>query len=279
LYGLPPGEYLVSATPSSSRAFGSAPTSTPRQGNAPTYYAGTAASGDAQRIVLDSGQETQASFALASARLSRLSGRVVSSQGQPVTAGSVRLIPRVGEVPPPRPPSGSAPTGFATLRAGGVIRITDVVPGRYLVLWNPSGRDPRMEIGRTEITVASEDIDNLTIVTARPAIARGRIVTDAGLPPPFKAQQVFIIEQSADPATAIPGNLATKINDDFSFEIGGVIDRTTIHVGVHSSEGLWTMRGLFAADGSDLTDSGMTVAPGEVAEGVRIVLARRVAPP
>jgi hypothetical protein len=281
LYGLAPGEYFVSATPLGSRGFGSAPTSTPRDGYTPTYYPGTVAAGDAQRIVLDSGRDTEVSFALVSTRLSRVSGRVLSSQGQPVTDGSVRLIRRNARVLASLPPRGSPPTGYAMLRSGGVFHITDVAPGRYLVVLNPggvAGRDPRMEIGRADITVSGEDVDNLTIVTVRPAIARGHIVTDAGVPPPFKARQVLIIERSADPAAAIPGNLATKINDDFSFEIGGVMDRTRIHVGILSSEGLWNMRGLFSADGSDLTETGLTVAPGEVAEGLRIVIAGRVAP-
>ena len=96
MYGLPPGEYYVSATlrntdvmmldaallggPSSG-----ASGSTPSSGYAPTYFPGTTAAANAQRVTVAIGQEAQnADFALSPVRLARISGTVMTSEGKPL---------------------------------------------------------------------------------------------------------------------------------------------------------------------------------------------------
>jgi protocatechuate 3,4-dioxygenase beta subunit len=115
LYGLPPGEYYVSAT------LGGAPivqmdsgavtemvtmrtvmaagpataaSSAPTSGYAPTYYPGTTTGAEAQRVALSLSQELQgADFALIPVRLATVSGTVINSGGTPVSGTMVNLTP------------------------------------------------------------------------------------------------------------------------------------------------------------------------------------------
>jgi protocatechuate 3,4-dioxygenase beta subunit len=112
LYGLPPGEYYVSATlggaPIMQMDGGAAGTvavrtamvagaaspsaSAPTSGYAPTYYPGTTTGADAQRLALSLSQELQgADFALVPVRLASVSGTVINSSGQPVQGTMVNL--------------------------------------------------------------------------------------------------------------------------------------------------------------------------------------------
>ena len=86
LYGLPPGDYFVSARPNGfSQLNARLATGDSDQGFAPTYYPGTPSITDAQQIALGVGQEVDGiSFALTPTRLSRISGRVI---GWPSTRG------------------------------------------------------------------------------------------------------------------------------------------------------------------------------------------------
>src|SRR5688572_17911160 len=110
LYGLPPGEYYVSATLRNAEVMvmdmalaGSAPAagSQPTSGYAPTYFPGTTTPTNAQRVTVTVGQEAQnTDFALAPVRLARISGSVTSSEGKPVEGAMISAAPlnRTAEV-------------------------------------------------------------------------------------------------------------------------------------------------------------------------------------
>jgi protocatechuate 3,4-dioxygenase beta subunit len=114
LYGLPPGEYYVSAslggapimqmdggggvtemvTVRSVMAGGGPASPPPTSGYAPTYYPGTTSGAEAQRLALNLSQELQgADFALIPVRLASISGTVINSGGQPVQGTMVNLTP------------------------------------------------------------------------------------------------------------------------------------------------------------------------------------------
>ena len=99
IYGLPPGEYYVSATLRggaqemvvAEMAMMAMATSTagssdaPRSGYAPTYYPGTPNGGEAQKLTLAVGQEAQnTDFGLVPVRLVKISGSVIGSDGRPL---------------------------------------------------------------------------------------------------------------------------------------------------------------------------------------------------
>src|SRR5262249_57465845 len=77
LFGLVPGQYVVSATVSGARAADVA-------GYAPTYYPGTANPAGAQFVTLGAAQVLAGvDITMAKARTARIAGKVLSAGGQP----------------------------------------------------------------------------------------------------------------------------------------------------------------------------------------------------
>ncbi len=111
LYGLPPGEYYVSATMRNTGAEfmaiemlaaeglrgggGAGPSgSTPTSGYAPTYFPGTPTASDAQKVTLIAGQENSSvDFALVAVRLAKVTGIVIGSDGKPLSGAMINLAP------------------------------------------------------------------------------------------------------------------------------------------------------------------------------------------
>src|SRR5918993_1893908 len=96
LFGLPPGEYYVSAMLRS----GGPEVTDPMgelSGYAATYYPGTTNIAEAQRVTLAVSQEnTGVHFGLIATRLVRVAGQVISSTGAPASNGMVMLAPVSG---------------------------------------------------------------------------------------------------------------------------------------------------------------------------------------
>ena len=94
LYGLPPGDYYVTASNRSNMMMMPGMNSTEPDGFAPTYYPGTPNIGEATRVSLKAGQEmTGANFALIVARMARVRGRALNSRGEPVDGAMLMLAP------------------------------------------------------------------------------------------------------------------------------------------------------------------------------------------
>ena len=142
IYGLPPGDYYVSATlrnmdvmamdmmgPMSPGGAIAGPTaSAPSSGYAPTYFPGTPSAADAQRISVAIGSEAQgADFALSAVRMARISGLVLNSEGRPVESAMVT------------PMSGRGLEGIPMFAGGartnreGAFTLMSVAPGDYIL--------------------------------------------------------------------------------------------------------------------------------------------------
>ena len=121
LHGLSPGEYYVSAQASFGTMFGQ---SDDRVGYATTYYPGTAATTDAQRVTVTIGQETaQVNFAMSSSRIATVSGTAVSSSGRPINRGFLGLASTVGGMP--------MMSLGTQLKPDGTFQFSNVTPGDY----------------------------------------------------------------------------------------------------------------------------------------------------
>src|SRR5262245_46722945 len=93
LFGLPPGQYYVSAT---LRNFTGGDTDD-RSGYAPTYYPGTGSIGEAQRVTIASGQTMQGvNLTLLPVRTVRISGAAFDSEGKALAGGMVMAMERTG---------------------------------------------------------------------------------------------------------------------------------------------------------------------------------------
>jgi len=134
VYGLPPGEYYVSATLRSFEMMamdsmsgpGGPVGSAPSSGYAPTYYPGTASPNDAQRVSVAVGQElSSVDIALQPVKLAKVTGTAIGSDGKPLSSAMITLIPNMREA------MFFMPGGNSSTSKDGQFRISNVVPGEY----------------------------------------------------------------------------------------------------------------------------------------------------
>ena len=103
IYGLPPGEYYVSATLRNMNTMmidmlgggaGGPTGSNQNSGYAATYYPSTPTPGEAQRVALAVGQElASVDIQLQPVKLAKITGTAVGSDGKPMAGAMVMLMP------------------------------------------------------------------------------------------------------------------------------------------------------------------------------------------
>lgn len=272
LYGLPAGDFYVSAN-YRQVAFLSGPNENRADAEAfaPTYFPGTANIVEAARVTVKAGQEMSgASFALIVARMARVRGRAVNSSGQPLAGGALMLMPADAAASIAM----SMNMSNAMIAADGTFQFVNVPPGRYNINLRPSGMQTTTnELAVVPITVGNEDLDNLIVSTAPAATARGVISTDEGTTPPFRPEQVAIYPGPMEPGPMFMSPGQTRINDDYTFEITGLIDRRLLRANIAQSSD-WYLKSIMH-DGNDVTDSGMEFEPGRSYDGLHVVFTRK----
>ena len=270
LFGLPPGDYYVSATLRS----GGPEVTDPMgelSGYTATYYPGTTNVGEAARVTLAVSQEnTGVSFGLIATRLVRVSGQVLMSDGGPATNGMVMLMPA----------GASGRPGIAAQQGGagnridqtGSFRLSGVAPGRYQVQARAGGRD--FEIAKMDLVVGAEDVEGLTLVTAPGATVSGNLVSDTGEPFDFKPAQLQIGARSGSPD--MPGGGqgpgAARVGDDWSFALRNITDGVLFRA--QPPQG-WALKSVFI-NGQDITDTPTEFPAGQSAAGMQIVLTKKI---
>ena len=275
LYGLPPGDYFVSAN-NRNMGFMSGPelSNTEQDGFAPTYFPGTASVGDATRITMKPGQEVSAPFALVVARMAKIRGRVLNSRGEPIGRTMLMLVPGDDVF------GGMAfsTANNAMVGPDGVFQFTNVAPGRYNLNVRPMNMPGQTsEFATMPLTVGNEDIDGLLITTSVGATARGVIMTDDGSPPPFRFDQVQVFASSIEPSNQMMGGGMPRVNEDYSFELTNLFDRRILRgsVGIVGGSLGWQLKAVMY-DGQDVTDSGVDFAPGRTYEGLQVIFTQSV---
>lgn len=271
LFGLPPGEYYVSATLRS----GGPEVTDPMgelSGYAATYYPGTTNIAEAQRVTLAVSQEnTGVHFGLIATRLVRVAGQVLTSTGAPATNGTVMLQPTSA--------SGGramiAQQGGAGNRidASGTFRLPNVAPGRYQLLARTGGREG--ELARMDLTVGSDHVEGLTLVTAPGTVINGTVVSDTGEAFDFRAQQLQVAARVATPdAQGFGGGPGgSRVGDDWTFSLRAVVDPIVIRTSAPQG---WTLKSV-SLNGQDITDVAMEFPPGQSVNGVQIVMTKKIA--
>src|SRR5262249_1295667 len=146
LVGVPPGQYLLSAT--GSRLLEDVENDD-RAGYVPTYYPGTTSLGEARRLTIAVGQTlNDLSMTLLTMRTARGAGVVVDSQGRPMTLGAV--------VAAQRNAAGLTMPGVTTVKPDGSFLLTGLGPGDYVLLAFSAGLGE--ETATSPLTVAGQDI-------------------------------------------------------------------------------------------------------------------------
>ncbi len=267
LFGLPPGEYSVSAMlrggPELVDALGET------TGYAATFFPGTPNAAEAGRVTLAVSQEnTGVNFGLIATRLVRVSGMVLSSDGAAATNGNVQLLPMNS--------AGGPGIGMQQGGAGnriepnGAFRVSNVAPGRYRVQARLGGG---REAARMELTVGNDDITGITLVAGPGATISGTIVSDSGEAFDFRPQQLQLAARIATPdSIAGPGMQNTRVGDDWSFTLRNVSDPVLIRA--IAPQG-WAMKSV-SINGQDVTDTPLEFAAGQASTGAVIVLTRKI---
>jgi hypothetical protein len=292
VWGLPPGEYLVSAT---LRSFGVDPqlimgATQDATGYAPTFYPGTANVAEAQRVPVTLGAEaTGIEFALLPVRTAKISGIVVDAEGRPFTDGSVMMIQTMGGVAGGDGMlfmAAAGPGGAGRLGADGAFTITSVTPGEYTLQArvrrvSPGSQPPTdfvmpvdAEIGTVSVTVSGEDIAGLVIVASKGGKMTGHVTFEGAAPASSRTENLRVFAQpSGGDAMPMFGGMPGRIDTDGKFELTGLTGRRLIRV--MGAQG-WFVKSV-RVDGRDVIDSGIEFKGNEELAGVEVVLTTQMA--
>ena len=254
IYGLPPGEYFVSGS------LRVAPVdSVIRTTYSPTYYPGTGSYAEAQRVLLAQGAEANIAFPLLPFRTARVSGVVLTSSGGPAEA-FLNLAADTGEL--------GVPLGVGGVtRADGGFTLPDVPPGAYtLTVTLRNDNSPTAESAAVPVAVYGDDVEGVTVVTARPARLRGTVVADAGV----TRRLPEAIDVSAR-STRVGGDTSYGQTEKNAFNL--LAPPGPFRVEVEVPDG-WMVKGILAAD-VDALDMALDVK-GQPEVPVRVVLTDRV---
>jgi hypothetical protein len=271
IYGLAPGEYYVSGNLRTMTMMMPGMTSADSDGYAPSYFPGTPNLAEAQRVAVKGGQEVSGvNFALTAARLARVRGRVTSASGEP--AASMMVTARSAD-----PYNAMTMTmNSAQTRGDGTFQVAGLAPGSYVLMTRSMTNPMDPEVGQVRLTIANEDIDNVLIVMSRGAVARGTITTDDGTPLPLRPQQVRLFAQPAEAADAMlsMGVGPPIMNEDWTFEISGLVDRRLLRASL-AEPGEWFLKAVLWRE-QDVTDTPIEFTPGQTVEGLQFVFTRKV---
>ena len=265
VFGLMPGEYVVTGRVSAvlqSGVTNAADTAVPRDAYPETYYPGTANVNEAQTITLGLGEEFGLSFGLVLARLARISGTVRDSEGRPLS-GTLVLLPRGQPVNLLR----------GTIAPDGSFTVAGAPPGEYTLdaVRTPAvgNKSAVSEFASMPITVAGADISGLRVTTSRGAVVSGRVVWDGSAPKPNNPRVgvASVNPVSSAVTAAIDPNMNGRIEDDGSFQIGGVFGRVLLTTNIRG----WAVKSV-RLDGREITNVPMDTLGRSTIDGVQVVL-------
>ena len=311
LYGLPPGDYYVSATlrgdrmqemvvtemaamavRTASTVAAGAPEG-PTAGYAPTYFPGTPNGNEAQKLTVAVGQDAQnTDFGLFPVRLVRVRGSVISSEGRPAEGVTVTAAPRNANE------SGPLFLGTATARtdSNGNFTLTGVAPGDYTLntrttqIFTSGGDGNAMtftmmrseigggaagggqESGSVPLSVSGEDMSNVIIVTTKGATATGRVVYEGGSKPTTSSIRISAAATDQDgPMALVSGS--SSVTPEGTFEIKGLSGPRIFRVS-NIPPG-WVLKAV-KVNGTDITDNGIDIKSAEAISGVEVILTSKV---
>ena len=301
IYGLPPGEYYVSATLRNMNSMvfdmlgggsGGPTGSNQNSGYAATYYPGTPSPAEAQRVALGVAQELPSvDIQLQPVRLVKITGVAVGSDGKPMAGSMVMLMPAMKDA------LQFMPGGTTRTNKDGGFTLNGVTPGEYSLqvqsmgaMFQAAGNAmafafstsdssgpaaqpaQEREFAIATVNVAGEDISGLVVVGTRGAKASGTIGYEGGVKPEGTAG-IRVMAPSADnDNNPMPTFGAANVKDTGAFEVDSLIGTRVFRV-TNLPKG-WVLKRV-RLNGEDVTDKGLEFKPGEDVTGIDIELTNK----
>jgi hypothetical protein len=286
IFGLMPGDYIVRASMRSNLPPGPRNAETDPTGYPGTYFPGVSDVSQAQTVTATIGQEVSSiAFSLVPARLSRVSGTVMGSDGRPLAGAMVMLRPRGAEgLGPLR--MNIANLGNNQVRGDGTFQMMNVPPGEYVLDVQQRPMNVRnvqdinlaqLEFASMPLSVSGGDIENLAIATTPGVTVSGRVVYQGQGAPKPTLQIMAAPPSGTGPAVGALINArvlgAGRVNNDGTFELRGLAGPQMIRVqGVPVG---WALKSI-TLEGADITDTGYDFRPGNNMTGLVITLTDRL---
>jgi protocatechuate 3,4-dioxygenase beta subunit len=292
VFGLPPGDYYVSATAGGlaqilgrgfqfaagalagagrggrGAFFGGPPVEDAEPvGYAPTYYPGVTSAADATKVTVAPGQELGGiDFQVQLVAMSTVSGTVIGSSG-PVP---VMLVPQ----------DRGGVFRRQVLRAGsqadGSFAIANVPPGHYTAIARSGGRGEDPRIGTQAVTVAGDNVTGISIAL-QPGVSLAGYITveSSGTPAPVDYSGFRVDAPDVDPLPFVgggPNTSGSRAEKNGAFQINGLLPgRHYIRV---NGQGSWSLQSVSVA-GRDVTDEPVDLKSGQNVDSVSSVLTDR----
>ena len=273
LYGLSPGEYVIGA---SIRNFGmilpgAASPSDTNEGFSPTFYPGTISPTEAQAISIVAGEERSVQIAMVAARMARISGTVMTSEGRPAAGAQLMVVTRQSAG------AGMSSSGVGTVSADGSFVISGIAPGDHSVEVRPQmrpGESGSGEFASVPVVVSGADIANLRIVTGKGANLSGRVIFEGtskrdGGPAPLR-----VLAMPTDPTNRpmffVGGDPLSNgvVDEKGNFQLAAASGRVFFMV---TTPPLWVIKSV-TLDGNDITDEPLELTGKQSLSGLVIRL-------
>jgi protocatechuate 3,4-dioxygenase beta subunit len=272
-YGLMPGEYVVSASYRNMLMPPTGNAGDTSEGFSPTFHPGTVSANEAQAISVANGEEVSVQFSMVAARLAKISGTVVDSEGRPAAGAMLMVMTRQG--------TGGFSYGAGSVAPDGSFTLTGIAPGELSIDVRPVPRPGATggEFASMPIVVSGADISNVRIVTGKGALISGRVVFEGTsprtapggnplrvFPAPADPSRPFLSFGGSDPLTN------GVLDDSGAFQLSGSAGRVFLTVSAGPS---WVMKSV-TLDGEDITDEPLDLTGKQSVSGVVIRMTDRL---
>ena len=293
LYGLPPGEYFVSATLRGAELMmldmasgsGGPSGSGTTAGYAPTYFPGTPSVAEAQKIAVAAGQEMGGTdFALMPVRLSRVAGIVMGADGKPLGGAMINLMPASRGAEGPMMIGNSArssgngaftlsgvPPGDYALQARTMRIVTSESGGGTMMFSATVGQGADSEFGTVPLSVGGEDLSNVVVVTSKGGSATGRVTFEGVTRPNTFSMRVMASPADVDGPAMVGGASSAAVKPDLSFELTGLAGPRLVRA---MSLPAGMMVKAVHLNGNDVIDTPVEFKNAEQVSGLEIVLGK-----
>ncbi len=273
LWGLGPGEYVLSATLRDPMAM-SGSVDDGRIGYAPTYYPGTANIAEAQQVTVSVGSTiTDVTIALALTRTARVSGVAVDADGRPLAFGFVNLIQKDTQG------AMMMGAGGAQVRPDGTFTISNVVPGNYIARAMSPPRNAGMiasSVSQADVTVSGGDIEGLRLSPVELVTVRGRVIVNPASTETLQPNQFRVTARPKSPAEAMMGmGPPEAVKEDSTFELKMLPGIQFVQLLPFASATNWQMKAI-RVGGLDVTDTGIDARSGEAIDDLEIEVTGQV---